>query len=459
MSAKLRLDRLPIRVKLTLAYSGAIALMLVAIGAFLYLHFRSGIDDSLNQGLRARAGDLGALADGQRLPRPGQPPLVERGERFAQILDPAGRVLEASPGLRSRSLLSAEELRNSARRPLLVDRGETSRIYARRVAGAEASAIVVVGVDLDQREKALETLNGALLIGGPLALLVAAALGYLLAAGALRPVESMRKRAESITAENPEGRLPLPPADDEIHRLGVTLNHVFDRLQEALERERAFISDASHELRTPLTILKGEIEVALRRERSNAELRAALASAGEETERMTELAEALLVLARSDTDGLPLRLEEVELDRVLARAAERFATSAEHSGAEIVVEAPADQRVTADRSRLEQALDNMLENALRYGSGTVTLAARTNGAGIEIHVTDEGNGFAEEFLPRAFERFSRADRGRTGDGSGLGLAIVAAIARAHGGAARARNDPVSGGADVWISLPDATPTA
>ena len=171
-------------------------------------------------------------------------------------------------------------------------------------------------------------------------------------------------------------RLPVPPADDEIGRLGHTLNAMLARLEEAFQRERTFVSDASHELRTPLAVLKTELELAIGRGRSREELEAALRSAVEETDRLVQLAEDLLVIARFDQGKLPVRLAAVEVDDVLADVRERFAIRSRETDRELVADAPDGLRLTADPERLRQALGNMVDNAFRHGRGTVRLSAR-----------------------------------------------------------------------------------
>jgi two-component system OmpR family sensor kinase len=277
------------------------------------------------------------------------------------------------------------------------------------------------------------------------------------ASAALRPVEAMRRKADDITEADPGERLPVGGADDEIARLGTTLNGMLARLERAVERERAFVADASHELRTPLAILKTEIELALRGERTAEELRVALRSTSEEADRLAELAEALLVIARADGGGLPLRTATVDVAELLEAVRVRFDARVRASGRALVVDGTA-ARVTADRSRLEQALDNLVANALHHGEGTIHLATTTHDGRIELHVRDEGAGFPAEFIGEAFERFTRADPARGRGGSGLGLSIVQMIAGAHGGRARAANDP-GGGARVTIELPLAGPGA
>jgi two-component system OmpR family sensor kinase len=267
----------------------------------------------------------------------------------------------------------------------------------------------------------------------------------------------MRLRAEQITDGQLSERLPVPAARDEIGALGNTLNALLQRVEAAVERERRLVSDASHELRTPLTTLRAEVELALRRERDVGELRAALESAAEEAQRMTRLADDLLVLARVDQGGLPLKPEPLAARDLLQAAAARARAAASIEGRTIVARDVADDGglVLADPDRAAQALDNLVTNALRYGAGTVALAARADPEFVELHVTDEGRGFPDDIIDRAFERFGRADEARSsGAGSGLGLAIVEAIAHAHGGHAHARNRP-EGGADVWIAFPRA----
>jgi signal transduction histidine kinase len=223
------------------------------------------------------------------------------------------------------------------------------------------------------------------------------------------------------------------------------------RLHAAVEHERRFVADASHELRTPLALLQTELELALRRPRTREELEDALRSASEETQRLVRLAEDLLLIARADQGPLPIRREEVDVEQLLADVAERFATRARTLGRELRAE-PCELRLDVDPLRVEQALGNLVDNALTHGEGDVELRVVAAGERVELHVLDEGVGFSQEFRARAFDRFSRGDEARSGNGSGLGLSIVELVAHAHGGGAGARNR-AQGGADVWLSLP------
>ncbi|MDP9491894.1 MAG: ATP-binding protein, partial [Actinomycetota bacterium] len=237
-----------------------------------------------------------------------------------------------------------------------------------------------------------------------------------------------------------------------IGRLSETLNAMLERLEHAIERERSFVADASHELRTPLALLKAELELALRKPRTATELEQALQSAAVETDRLVRLAEDLLVLAQADDGRLPLRRDTVEAGDLLGAVREAFRSRAENAGRTIEADSSDGVALGADRVRLEQALGNLVDNALRHGTGTVRLSAVERDGLVELHVADEGAGFPTDFLPHAFERFGRADEARTSGGAGLGLALAAAIAEAHGGSAHAANRG-GRGADVWLSIP------
>jgi two-component system OmpR family sensor kinase len=452
--------RLPIRLRLTLAFAAVMALVLAATGLFVYFRLDSTLREATDDSLRSRAADVSALVrrseSGLGASSGG---LVEREESFTQVVGDDGRVVDAAPSTLDRPLLTPAELARARAGSLFVDRpaseelDDPARLLATPVETGGERLVVVVGSAVDDRDEALASVAALLLIGGPIALVLASLAGYGLAAAALRPVEAMRRRAAAISARSPGQRLPVPAGEDEVARLGATLNAMLGRLEEALARERRFVSDAGHELRTPLALLKSELELALRQPRTHEELERALRSAAEETDRLAQLAEDLLLIARSDDGKLPVRLSRISVEDVLEGIVDRFARRATDSGRRLEADSPPGLRVVADPLRLQQALGNLVENALRYGNGTVRLAAGERDGRVELHVTDEGEGFAAAFLPRAFERFSRADAARSRGGTGLGLAIVEAIASAHGGTAHAANAP-GGGADVWISLPN-----
>jgi signal transduction histidine kinase len=336
---------------------------------------------------------------------------------------------------------------------LLVDRGESARLLAGPVA-TRPPAVLVVGSSLSERNRALTTLSDLLFIGGPVLLILTCLAGYGLAARALAPVEKMSAQAARISGAPRGERLPVPEANDELHRLGETVNAMLSRLEDTLARERALVADAGHELRTPLSILKLELELALGSGSSREELQSRVRSAAEEVDRLAKLANDLLVIARAEQGRLPLEKRRVEVAQVLDAVATRFAAPARGERRAVRLEGADGLAVEGDRARLEQALTNLVSNALWHGGGAVTLRAGKRDGSVELHVLDEGEGFDPGFLPRAFERFSRADPARSRGGVGLGLSIVQVIAEAHGGRAHAANR-ADGGADVWLSLPAA----
>ncbi|MFH0915621.1 MAG: ATP-binding protein [bacterium] len=451
---------LPIRIRLTLVFALAMAIVLAAMGVFLYVGLGSALDEAIDASLRTRADDVAALIlqSESGLQEGGGSGLTDSGQSLAQVLGQTGAVIDSTPNLGPGSLLSSTELRQAAQGTITLERASvtgvegSTRLLATPVRAQDQDLVVVVGASLENRSEALSNLLSQLAVGGPLALLAAALLAYGLASAAFRPVESMRRQADAISATEPGRRLPVSKARDEIARLGATLNDMLARLESALATERAFVSDASHELRTPLTLLKAELDLALSRERPAEELVAALRSAAEETDRLAQLAEDLLVLARADQGRLPVRLSTVDAKEIIESVRERFGRRAADSGMTLEAKSPAGLLLAGDRLRLEQALANMVENSLRHGASPIQLTVMDRGDTAEIHVLDRGPGFKPAFLPRAFERFSQADESRSAGGAGLGLPIVDIIARAHGGTAHAA-DRDGGGADVWLSLP------
>ena len=449
----------PIRLRVTAACAVVMALVLAASGWFLYSRLSSHLATQLQQELQVRAQDLGALVAGGHgsLAADASSRLVEPGESYAQLVD-SGRVVDATPPLGGKPVLRGDQLRAAARGPLYATLpsvpglNESSRVLATPVQRDGRRLLLIVG---DTRQNDLETLasfRNELLIAGPIALLLASLAGYLLAGIALRPVEAMRSRAAAISAATPGERLPVPATHDELERLGVTLNEMLDRLEDALRRERDFVADAGHELRTPLALLRTELELALRHDLSADELRGAVRVSVEDVDRLARLADDLLLIARSERGELPLQVETVQADELLASVARKFQWRADAERRPLAHEAPAKLRLHADRLRVEQALGNLVDNALRHGGGTVLLRAEAVNGRVELHVEDGGAGFPPAFLEHAFERFSRPDAARERGGAGLGLSIVRTIAEAHGGGADAANVP-GGGADVWLAVP------
>ena len=429
------MSRLPIRVRLTVAFGLAMLLMLVSAALFVYQRLRADLDDHVNASLRSRAA---ALIDARGAPTLSGVALEDPEETFVQLMSPIGNLLDSVGSLRTPAL-SPREARRATAAPVILERelagvDGRARVLARS-AGGDGSEIVVVGQSLVDSNDALANVVSSFAIGGAVAILLASVIGYLLASAGLAPVEAMRRRARDVSLLPGDQGLPLPAAHDEIRRLGETLNEMLARLRAAFERESRFVADASHELRTPIAIIKTELEGALQLAGPRTPAYESLVVASEECDRLAQLAEDLLVIARSADGQLPMRPEPTQAQLLLGGVRDRFEDRASRRGRTIRVEGPPDLHIEADPVRLRQALGNLVENALRHGRGTIALVARRSVGGIEIDVSDEGPGFPPEFVAHAFERFARSDRTRTSQGVGLGLAIVQAIAEAHGGSA------------------------
>jgi signal transduction histidine kinase len=405
------MSRVPLRLRLTLAFAVAMAVVLATAGWFVYVRVADDLAGALDQELRQRAQDVSALVAQDGSLSRGGTALVEHGESFAQLVSSDGRVLDSTPPIGSSLLLTPAQLAAARDERVFVNRPSVPGLDepARLLALPVARGVLVVGGTRENRAETLRSLRTAFLIGGPVALLLASLAGYVLAGAALRPFEA------------------------------------------GVERERRFVANASHELRTPLALLKTELELALRRGRNREELEQTIRSAAAESDRLGRLADDLLLLARSDDGRLPLRLEPVDVDDLLGSVATRFRPRADAEQRSLGVGDLSARVVVADRLRLEQALGNMVDNAFVHGAGAVRLTAVSQNGSVELHVADEGPGFPPDFLGRAFERFSRAGEARARGGSGLGLAIVDTVARAHRGSAHAANRD-GGGADVWMTL-------
>src|SRR5438034_3673875 len=314
---------LPIRIHVTAAMALAMAVVLAATGWFLYARLESHLRTELDTSLQVRADDLAALVRGGGSLAPSGRGLIEPGESFAQLLSRDGRVLDATRPLRHAALLDAPAIT----RPTSETRSSVPGLNdpARLLATPVSRGVLIVGATRQNNVETLAGFRDELLIAGPVAPLLASLVGYFLAGLSVRPVEAMRRRAAEISAETPGERLPVPETRDELERLGSTLNEMLGRLEEGLQREREFVADAGHELRTPLALLRTELELALRQGTSIDELRESLARSIDETDRLAQLSEDLLLIARTDQGRFPLRSEPLEASQLLGAVATRFA--------------------------------------------------------------------------------------------------------------------------------------
>jgi two-component system OmpR family sensor kinase len=454
--------RPPLRVRVTLASAASFALILGALSFFVYASLQAGLVRAADGGLRARAEAI-ASGIGHHGPAAVDPLDLGTGG-LTQVLTLDGQ-LKMSSGPRT-PVLPAAVLR-AIHHPEFVNLPPAPGRPALRAFVLPATEgqrlFVVAGSSMAEVSNTLANLQLLLVVAGPAALALACLSAWLFAGAALRPVERMRREAAAISVSEPSRRLPVPDGNDEVARLGWTLNSLLDRLQAAVGREQRLLDDASHELRTPLSILKAELDLTLTRARAPEELQAALQSASEETDRLARLAEDLLVLSRARADGLLIHRRSTPLRELLDRACAGHRARASDRGARIECLAPA-VVVRVDPMRLRQALDNLLDNAIRHGpdaGGRIRVEAAVSGRVVTVTMENVGPGFADDLLPRAFEPFVRGGRvAASHPGAGLGLAIVRAVAEAHGGTVTAENVP--GGARLTMTLaldPEPVPAA
>lgn len=454
-------DSVSIRLRLAALFTLAVIVMM-SIGGYVYIEqLRSGLEDSLDQSLGARAATIAAASATDPSAR-----LPNGNGGYAQIYSRAGQILDSSVSLTGDRLLGRAQVQSLTRGGTVHENQsvrvhgasgdldvKSLRIYATRARGS--GRIVAVADERELVDDALAQSQRQVVIFAGIVIILAGPGSWLLARAALRPVEQMRSRVARLDAADAGSGVPVPATKDEIARLGRTFNDLLARVHAALERERAFVADAGHELRTPLTVLKGEFELAQRPGRTREALLETVGIAAEETDRLVRLTEHLLGLARTGrVNQHPLNMADVARTAIAT-----IAPSATSRGVSMTMQDQIGGLVDGDADRLRQAIDNLLSNAVRYSPAGKTVSTRLAMVGNDavIEVTDEGPGFPREFLAAAFDRFTRADdaRGRSEGGNGLGLAVVASIMSAHGGTATAANGP-HGGAVLTLRWPQQT---
>ena len=302
-------------------------------------------------------------------------------------------------------------------------------------------------IEVGTPESSMRTvLRGLLIIFAlslPVVIVIAVAGGFLLIGRALAPVDEITQSAERITLRHLSERLPIARTGDELERLSSALNRMISRLEEAFNHTSRFTADASHELRTPLTVLRGELEDIAQKPQLTPEVREAVGSALEETERLAKIVENLLVISRLDAGEAHIDQSRFDLADLTANTVEQMSLLAEDKGISLHCEAATRVEVEGDRARLKQVIVNLLDNAIKYtpagGSVHITTTAAHDKAILEV--SDNGIGIAQDALPYVFERFYRADKARSRQmgGAGLGLSIVKSICVAHGGEVTVRS--------------------
>jgi signal transduction histidine kinase len=332
-----------------------------------------------------------------------------------------------------------------------------------RYDSADHSITVSIAASAAAAMHAKQRLTSLLLVGIPAMLALLAASLWGLIGRALRPLENASRHLDQIAADNLAVRVPIDNPDDEVGRMVTVLNRMLDRLARAVSELQQFTADAAHELRTPVTVLRAGLEVAMGRERSAAEYRAALAEALASTERLARLADDLLTLTRLDAAAAPRAVELVDLSDVLHELADASAERAAQQQVTIDVSAPSGLWVAGNAGDLYRLFNNLIDNALRHGTngtpGEIALSAQREAEQIHVSVADTGPGIAPQDLSRICDRFYRGQGNRAdAAGAGLGLSIAQEIARTHGGQIAAANRE-GGGCVVTVSLPAAVCSA
>jgi len=477
-----------IRGRLTAWYSIALALTLAAFAAVLYGARRRASYQDLDQRIQSEAAltaailaesyrARGVLVRGDTAGRPVLIPdlaaLLEAVPDYLIITARDGSLLFASPDARALTFQQVEQLRLVAAAPIS---GRTSGAlqlepdgpklhYALRYvtdAGPQFGAILA-GANLRTAELSAEQLLSTIALILPLGLVAALLMGSWIARRALAPVDRIITEVREITdGRSLHRRLAEPMVKDELGRLTETLNQMMTRLERSFAALRRFTADASHELKTPLTVLRAGVERAITMPSLPSEALAALEETLQEINRMTELVEALLMLARADEGTAPLHRETVDLRAIVEETGETGELLAAEAGVSMEVATPADPVIVpVDASRIRQLILNLLTNAVKYtpAGGSVRLQLGPSNGRVTLTVADSGVGIAPGDLPHIFDRFWRADsaRTRTGErsGTGLGLAICKWIAEAHGGTIDVQSRP-GRGTTFTVTLPRET---
>ena len=385
--------------------------------------------------------------------------------RFAEVWSLNGEPVLRTRNLGNRDLPLSDDVRRrvvTTERPELFSvewngAGFRGILYPLGLVGPQHELhLLQVLLSTEQADQVLanfRSLLGLLAVAGAA---ISMGLGWWLAGLAIRPVMDTIRQAEAIELTGGKHRIETTAETEEMGRLVMVLNSMLARIDATFETQRRFLADVGHEIRTPLTVLRGDVEVALRKRRSREEYQAILEQSLEDIKGVSGLAEDLIILARGESGALTPELGPVDAEVLLRRVAERYRGAAAKTEATLEVECDPDAVVIGDRQLLERAIGNLVDNAVKYGTdgGRITLTARSTEAGdVTLRVSDTGPGIPESERPSLFDRFERGESGRRrARGSGLGLSIVKTIAETHGASVAVR-DTEGGGATFELRLP------
>jgi heavy metal sensor kinase len=446
----------PIRVRLTLLNALILLAVFAVTGGATWFAVRDSVHDTVDDELRGRiqaiwtelVGELDGGPPAKLRSRLADRGAIAPGTPFRAAT--AGEWVYSSPGSEGwgDAVPNAGPLSNEDEgRTASVD-GRPVRLLAAQLATRDRMWIVEAGLPVTEFYEALSQLAWLILLGSPIAILVAAGAGYWMSRRALEPVAEITAAARSIGADNLSQRLPLRGVEDELDRLSQTLNETFGRLEQAFRRITEFTADASHELRTPVAIIRTAAEVARQRPRTESEYVQTLDAIVKESERVSLLIDDLLLLAREDAGVAKSANEPIDLADVVRDACEEGRVLAGAAGLSFVADVPASCPMSGDPEGLRRLFVILLDNAVKYtpSGGTVTVKMTCAGAeaGIEIH--DTGVGIQPSARRHIFERFYRvdSDRSRKSGGAGLGLSIAQAIVARHSGSIVVEGPPQGG---------------
>ncbi len=423
-----------IRFRITAVATIVVAAVLVFTGLVAVIAQRRALTDNLDDRLRQRASDIAALVEEGTVPATLAVGTID--DTIAQLVDADGDVVAATANAVGAAVVAepppageSEQLRTVGSLPEIED--ESFRLLSVRIDTADGEFVLHVAAESESVDESVGVLTTILVVTFPVVLVVLAAIIWLVVSRALRPVESIRAEVARIGGSELDRRVPQPATQDEISRLANTMNDMLGRLEEAHHRQQRFVADASHELRSPLTSIRAELEVDLAHP-DTADLDATHRSVLEETERLQRLVDDLLRLARSDAGASERQRVPVDLDEIVLEAAD---AARARGRVEVETSEVSGAQVLGDHDQLGRAVRNLLENAERHASSTVTLGLDEHGGTVELTVADDGPGIPPDQAERVFERFTRVDdaRDREHGGTGLGLAITREIVVLHGG--------------------------
>jgi heavy metal sensor kinase len=432
---------LSIRVRLTFWYGVVLAATLIACGFAVYVMADYGLLEGVDHGLLTKYDEIAEwVENGTDVEEIAGAASSRRQQYLMRLRTPGGVTLVESEALRGVSGLEAVETMQSGS-PIYSEvslaGGSCHRLLSGIVHNSQGDWPIQIGTSLDQYEGEMRKLRFVLLTVLPVGMVAAVISGYWLAGRALRPIQWITDTTRRITAQSLAERIPVLNQEDELGRLADTLNAMIGRLEHAFDAMRQFTADASHELLTPLTAMRTETEVAFRTERPIEHYQRVLASILEEIERLTKLADNLLLLSREDTRAIQLSRSPVRLDETVRGVAEHVAVLADAAGVKLQIGQLPAASIEADVDCLRQVLFNLLDNAVKYtqSGGSVTVRGHATDTEATVEVIDTGIGIPAESLPRVFDRFYRVDKSRSRQmgGTGLGLSICKALIERHGG--------------------------